>query len=153
MILGRGLITAAILAALATSLWTHWTTGHMADAAWPPHARYHLLLYDGTMALFGAAALWCLWGPRHAEWLALRGAVFTVLAFFLPLFPAALFPRASVYATAGLAAEGGLPPNLLFAGGMIFLALTGYALAYQGQPPRGGGEAVRPRSPVGAADG
>jgi hypothetical protein len=151
-ILGRILITASIIAALATSLWTHWTTGHMADAAWPPHARYHLLLYDGTMALFGAAALWCLWGPRRDEWLALRGATFTVLAYFVPLFPATLFPTASVYATSGLAAEGGLPPNLIFAGAMIVLSLSGYGLARRGDGTGSRGEISRPRPTVEASD-
>jgi hypothetical protein len=128
-ILGRALVTAAIVAALVTSPWAHWTTGHMVDPTWPPHARYHLLLYDISMALFGAAALWCLWGPRRTNELAVPSAAFIVLAFFVPLFPAALFPGASVYATAGLAAEGGLPPNLVFAAAMIGMALAGYIMA------------------------
>jgi hypothetical protein len=129
VVLGHGLITLSIVGSLATGLVTHWTTGHLTDSAWPPHARFHLLLYDGAMILFSTAALWCLWGPRRHEWLALRVAAFTVPAFFLPLFPAALFPNASAYATAGLAARGGMPPNLLFAGLMIVVSLAGYFLS------------------------
>lgn len=126
---GRVLITLSIVAALATGMVTHWTTGHMADAAWPPHARFHLMVYDGAMALCSAGALWCLWGRRRDDPLAVSIAALTVPAFFLPLFPAALLPGAAVYATAGLAAQGGLPPNLLFAGLMIVASLVGYGLA------------------------
>ncbi len=58
---------------------------------------------------------------------------FIHLAFFVPLFPTAMMPTASVYATAGLEAEGGVPPNLIFAGAMIILALAGYFIAQGGQ--------------------
>ena len=99
------------------------------------------------MILFGAAALWTLWGPRRDDWLAARGAAFMLLAFFVPLFPAALFPTASVYASAGVAEEGGIPPNILFAGTMIVLALAGYALARRPEVLEGR-EAADLRRPV-----
>src|SRR4029450_12488800 len=107
-----------------------------------------------TLAFFSAAALWCLWGPRRHDWLSLRGAVFIVLAFFVPLFPATLFPTVSVYATAGLAARGGMPPNLIFAGVAIGLALAGYGLAQRDDrarqriPAAVGGESGRGEDPI-----
>jgi len=127
--IGRSLVAAAILLTLAVTLVVDWKVGHMTDASWPAHAHYHLLLYHGTMIMFCAVALWCLWGPRRDEWFALRGAVFIVLAFWVPFYPAALFPTASIYATRELA-EGGVPANLIIGGVMILLSLGGYYLAH-----------------------
>ena len=101
------------------------------DPAWPAHAHYHLLLYHGTMMIFGAAALWCLWGPRRSERFALRCAVFVVLAFWVPFYPAAMFPAASIYATREMA-EYGVPVNLIIGGVLMALAAVGYYLA---RPP------------------
>lgn len=125
---GRGLVTSAIVLLLVVTLIVDWTVGHFADPTWHPHAHYHLLLWHGTLILCSAAALWCLWGRRREEWFALRAAVFTVLAFCLPFYAAALFPNASVYATPELA-ERGVPSNLIFGGVAITMALVGYVLA------------------------
>ena len=143
--LGRGLITAAIVLGLVTGQALHWTIGHYADPTWPPHARYHLVLYDASMALVGLGAVWCLWGPHRDEWLAPRAAAFTVVAFFLPLFPAALFPRASVYATPKAEAAGGMPPNLVFAAFAIALAVAGYLLARGGAAHSAAGRPIPER--------
>jgi hypothetical protein len=100
----------------------------MTDPAWPAHAHYHLLLYHGTMIMFCVAALWCLWGPRRSEQFALRCAVFVVLAFWIPFYPAAMFPTASIYATREMA-EHGVPVNLMIGGVLIALAAVGYYLS------------------------
>jgi hypothetical protein len=136
MLLGKILISAAVVLTLAVTLLVDWTVGHMADPMWHPHAHYHLLLYHGTMAMFCVAALWCLWGPWRAEPFALLSAVFVVLAFALPFYPAALFPSASIYATREMAAKG-VPANLIVMGALAILALVGYYLACPRPSPGG----------------
>lgn len=128
MAIGRTLLTAAVVLMLAVTLLVEWTIGHMADPTWHAHAHYHMLLYHGTMILFCCAAVWCLWGHRRTERFAIRCALFVVLAFVIPFYPAALFPTASIYVTREMA-ERGVPVNLIIMGALGALALVGYYFA------------------------
>ncbi|MGE5306284.1 MAG: hypothetical protein ACM3TN_23490 [Alphaproteobacteria bacterium] len=132
MAIGRSLLTAVAVLLPAVTLVVEWTIGHLADPTWHAHARYHLLLYHGTMIMFCSAAVWCLWGHRRTEPFAIRCALFVALAFLIPFYPAALFPTASIYATPDMA-EHGVPVNLIIMGALTALALVGYYFAH---PPR-----------------
>lgn len=125
---GRWILTLSLLVTLAVTLGIDWTVSHVADPTWPAHARYHILLYHGTMIVFCAAAFWWLWGPSRNQPFVSAVACLVLLAFWLPFFPAALYPDGSIYATQELA-DHGVPINLILAGMLSVLGLVGYWLA------------------------
>ena len=128
---GRALLGMSILITIGFQVIADWTVSHMRDPNWPPHARYHLLVYHFTLMLFGGVALYRLCGPaRHEPW-SVGLAAFTGIAFWMPYYPAALFPQASLYATPDLA-ERGIPVNLVLGAALMGVSLLGYGLARKG---------------------
>ena len=126
--IGRSLLGTSILITIGFQVIADWSVSHMIDPTWPPHAHYHLLVYHFTLMLWGAVALYRLVGPARAEAWSVQFAAFTGIAFWLPYFPAALFPQASLYATPDLAARG-VPVNLVLGTALMFVSGFGYWLA------------------------
>jgi hypothetical protein len=118
----------SILITIGFQVIADWSVSHMRDPNWPPHAHYHLLVYHFTLMLFGGVALYRLCGPARAEPWSLQFAAFTGIAFWLPFYPAALFPQASLYATPELAGHG-IPVNLILGAALIGMSALGYVLA------------------------
>ena len=125
---GRTLLGMSILITVGFQVIADWSVSHLRDPSWPPHAHYHLLVYHFTLMLFGALAVYRLCGPSKVEASSVGLAAFTGIAFWLPYYPAALFPQASLYATPALEGRG-IPVNLLLGAALIGLSTLGYTLA------------------------
>jgi hypothetical protein len=136
---GRALISLSIVTTLVIGVAIDWNVSHWVDPDWTAHARFHLLVYHGTLWLLGLGALWCLWGgARYQPW-SLGAAYFAVVIMWLPYFPSALVPGATPIAVPEDVALG-LPANLV--AGTVHLAVStcGLLLAR-----------FTPRLPIGAA--
>jgi hypothetical protein len=125
---GRTLLGTSILITIGFQVIADWSVSHMIDPSWPPHAHYHLLVYHFTLMLWGGSALYRLCGPARLETWSVQFAAFTGIGFWLPYFPAALFPQASLYATPDLAARG-VPVNLVLGAALMVASAVGYLLA------------------------
>jgi len=68
---------------------------HLFNPAWPPHARYHLVMQFVAFAALGAIGLWCLWRPGHDGLLHLRIAVIIPVLLIGSFYIAALVPTTS----------------------------------------------------------
>jgi hypothetical protein len=64
-LLGRMLLSFVIGATLLLTLVVDWTVGHMHDSSWPPHARFYLLMYHGTVLITSIVAMYWLLGPSR----------------------------------------------------------------------------------------
>ncbi len=118
----------SILATIGFQVIADWSVSHMRDPSWPPHAHYHLLVYHFTLILFGGIALYRLCGPARGDPWSVVFAALTGVAFWLPFYPAALFPQASLYATPALEGQG-IPINLILGAFFIGMSALGYLLA------------------------
>lgn len=121
-ICGRLLLTLSLGLTLGMGIAIDWTVSHWVDPDWPAHARYHLLLYHGTLLCVGGAALWCLWGRLRAYPWSAGLAYFVILAIWLPFYPAALVASVSPIAVPEDVLFG-LPANLV-AGAIHFVVAT-----------------------------
>src|SRR5215510_2179809 len=115
---GRALLGITILITVGLQVIADWSLSHMRDPGWPPHAKYHLLVYHFSLMLFGGIALYRLCGPAKREPWSVGLAAVTGIAFWIPYYPAALFPQASLYATQDLV-ERGVPVNLILGAALI----------------------------------
>jgi hypothetical protein len=123
---GRWLLTVAILATPGFQVTADWMSDHITNPEWPPHAKYHLIVYHLTLILFSVAAVAGCWKWRSSEFAAGLAAA-AVFAFWVPYYLAAAFPQASPYATEELAARG--VPVQFFVGGVLMAgAAVGLAL-------------------------
>jgi len=127
-ILGRTLLTLSLALTVILGIVIDWTVSHWVDPHWTPHARYHLLLYHGTLSMLGAGALWGLWGsPRRSAWSA-RIAYFVIVAVWLPFYPAALVESVTPLAVPEDVIMG-LPANLVVGTVHLIVATIGFLLA------------------------
>jgi hypothetical protein len=127
-LIGRGLLSLAIVLTPGFQVTADWSSGHITNPAWPPHAKYHLLVYHFTLILFSAAAVYGLWGSLRAQQVSLRFAIFALVAFWVPYYVAGLFPQASYYATPELA-EHVVPVQLVVGAVLMVIGLLGWLIA------------------------
>jgi hypothetical protein len=125
--MGRVLLTLAVVATPGFQVTADWSFGHITNPEWPPHAKYHLIVYHLTLVLFSAAAAAACWGWRPRR-LPLTLAAAAVVAFWVPYYLAALFPQASSYATPELAGYG-VPAQFVVGAAVVLVALLGLVLA------------------------
>ncbi len=125
--LGRGLLTLAVITTPAFHLSADWSVGHFADPAWPVHAKYHLIVYHLTLCLIGLIAVHGCWGRWRANPLTAPLVMAIVIAFWLPIYLAAVFPQASPYATQELA-DRGFPVQFVVGAVLSIVAFVGWAI-------------------------
>jgi hypothetical protein len=124
--IGRFVLTFAIAATPGFQVTADWVADHITNPEWPPHAKYHLIVYHLTLVLCSAAAVaacW-MWRPNRLPITLATGAVFV---FWIPYYVAALFPQASPYASAALAARG-FPAQFAVGGVLMLAAVIGRVL-------------------------
>jgi hypothetical protein len=138
--IGQCLLALAVIATPAFQLsidWYYLGRYHVFSDEWPPHAKYHLLVYHWTLLLFSIAASFvCVgrWGGNQ------RAALVTLLAvagFWLPYYLAGLFPFASLYA----APNEPIPGQLVMGAALFCVAFVGWLLTWP--PTQQGGDAKR----------
>jgi hypothetical protein len=131
-LLGKCLLTLVLLGGTAMSFLLDWSSNHLLNPLWHPHARYHaailLFLFAGT----ACTATWLLWRRSKEPRVAFTAASLLSLAYWTPFFYVpSLLPQASYWA--------GIPgheprisgvviyPNLIVVA--IFVVLTAIAWA------------------------
>jgi len=129
MLIGRILLTVALLSTLFGPIGADWNDTHVFNADWPPHARFHSVVGLFVTIGFSLTGLWLLW-RRSIDYLpqllvAMAVPVLAWGSFFL----AVLVPGTGVEDHAGtLPRVVGLPLNLFVA--LIFsaFAVAGYLI-------------------------
>jgi hypothetical protein len=129
MLLGRILLTVALLSTLFGPIGADWNHTHVFNASWPPHAKFHSVVGLFVTVGFSLIGLWLLW-RKSTDYLPqlLVATAVPVLAWGT-FFLAVLVPGAGVEDQPGtLPRVIGLPLNLFVA--LIFsaLAITGYVI-------------------------
>jgi hypothetical protein len=129
---GQWLLALAVAATPAFQLSVDWYFmghDHIFSDQWHPHAKYHLIVYHGTLLLFSIAALYiCLGRWGGSQWAA-SATLLAVAGFWLPYYLAALFPFASPYA----APDEPIPGQLIIGAILVGVASVGRLLT---RPPR-----------------
>lgn len=123
---------------------------HLFNPAWPPHARYHLVMQFVAFAGLGAIGLWCLWWPSREAVLHLRIAALIPVLLIGSFYIAALVPTTSALHAPDMPALHVLgvavPPNVA-AGTITLVCLPwAYRSARRALHPRGGVQAPRQES-------
>ena len=126
--IGRLLLTVAILATPGFQVTADWSFGHISNPDWPPHAKYHLIVYHLTLIELSLVFVTCCWLSTRFQPFGLRLALFSTIAFWIPYYVAGLFPMASVYATSDLAKRG-IPAQFVVGAMLMLMALVGYPMA------------------------
>src|SRR5438270_9961119 len=103
---GRLLLTLAVVATPGFHVTVDWSVGHVHDPSWPPHAKYHLIVFHLAMVLFALAAVYACWAQSPIRVPAAKFAALTVFAIWVPFYAAALLPGTSPYATPELEHRG-----------------------------------------------
>jgi hypothetical protein len=130
-LIGRGLLAFAIAATPGFQVTADWSFGHINNPDWPPHAKYHLIVYHLTLVIFSMVALYVCWGKWRFRRFPASFSTFAVFAFWLPYYLAALFPQGSPYATPELA-QRAVPAQFVVGGILAATSILGYALARGG---------------------
>lgn len=112
-----------------------WSSNHLFNPLWHPHARFHGALLLFLLAGVSATGLWLLWRRTNEPVAAVRAAAAISLSFWTPLFyiPSVLpgstswagMPGADPRLTGSL-----VTPNLIVAA--VFIALTVSAVLLAG---------------------
>jgi hypothetical protein len=133
---GQWLLALAVAATPAFQLSVDWYfmgRYHVFSDQWPPHAKYHLIVYHGTLLLFSIAAVYvCLGRWGRSQWAA-SATLLAAAGFWLPYYLAAVFPFASPYA----ASTEPIPGQLVIGAALVGVACVGRLLTWPPRP-RGG---------------
>ncbi len=120
---------------------------HLFNLAWPPHARYHLVMQFVAFSALGTIGLWCVWRPGRDGLLHLRLAALIPIVLIGSFFVDALVPTNStlyepdltVLRVLGVA----VPPNIA-AGTLALLSMPwAYRSARRALHPAGGVQTPR----------
>ena len=99
---------------------------HLFNPAWPPHARYHLVMQFVSFAALGAIGLWLLWRPGRDAQVQQRVAALIPAVLIGSFYAAALVPTTSALYEPGMDVLRVLglevPPNVLV-GTILLLCL------------------------------
>ena len=133
-VLGKCLLTFVLIGGAVMSFILDWSSNHLLNPLWHPHARYHaailLFLFAGTASV----ATWLLWRRSNEPRVAFTAASLLSLAYWTPFFYVPyLLPQSSYWA--------GIPgheprisreivyPNLIVVAVFVMLTLIGWSLA------------------------
>jgi hypothetical protein len=129
--IGKFLLTFVLIGGAVLSFALDWSTNHLLNPLWHPHARYHsailLFLYAGVASV----AMWLLWRTSAEPDVAFTVAALVSLSYWTPFFYVPfLLPEASYWA--------GIPgheprwmgtivyPNLIVVAIFVLLTVVGW---------------------------
>lgn len=131
---GRCILSFVLFTGAALSILVDWSTTHLFNPSWPPHAVFHdwamINLLNGT----SACCLWLLWRRSPEPELGIKMATLIPLIFWSPFFYATtLLPHSSLMDNPPIALPkvAGLTiyPNAVIGLVLTILALVGYRIA------------------------
>lgn len=131
--LGKCLLTFVLIGGAAMSFLFDWSSNHLLNPLWHPHARYHAAI---LLFLFAGAAIvgtWLLWRRSSEPRVAFTAASLLSLAYWTPFFYVPfLLPQSSFWA--GIPghepriAGAMIYPNLVVVAVFVFLTVAGWSL-------------------------
>jgi glucan phosphoethanolaminetransferase (alkaline phosphatase superfamily) len=124
---GKLILTFVLVGGAIMSFALDWSSNHLLNPLWHPHARYHAAILLFLFAGVAATATWSLWRTSQEPSVAFTLAALLSLSYWTPFFYVPLLlPSASYWA--GIAGHQPhidgtiLYPNLVVVG--LFAALT-----------------------------
>lgn len=132
-IIGRLLISLAVLATALIPIRSDWNDAHLFSTQWSPHARFHGIVSIGMPVLLAPVALWLLWHRSADPDAAATAAASIPIAYWGPFFIALLVPGAAIVDPGHhLKRIGGVPSPLFGASATILVAGIGRYLDHCG---------------------
>lgn len=132
-ILGKCFLTFVHIGGAAMSFILDWSTNHLLNPLWHPHARYHAAILLFLFAGDACVATWLLWRPTKEPGAALTAAALLSLAYWTPFFYVPfLLPQSSYWA--GIPGHEPLIsgvtvyPNLIVVALFVILTAVGWNL-------------------------
>src|SRR5262249_5924059 len=110
-----------------------WNDSHIFNPRWPPHARFHAIVYLCMTVGFSLIALWLIWRPSATRVADVLIAALVPILSWGSFFIAVRVPGAAAEDDPGsLPRMMGLPVNLFNAGAFSILSAVGFLLFYFG---------------------
>ncbi|MCU1318564.1 MAG: hypothetical protein JWP98_82 [Edaphobacter sp.] len=141
--MARVLMTFVLLGGSALSFVLDWSSNHLLNPLWHPHARFHGALMLFLLAGVSIMATWLIWRRSKEPEVAFTVATAVSVAYWTPLFYVPfLLPSATWWA----GRPGAEPrvdgvvvyPNLIVAGLFLVITLVAYRLGKTGLADRHG---------------
>ncbi|HMF65487.1 MAG TPA: DUF6640 family protein [Edaphobacter sp.] len=141
--LAKVLMTFVLLGGSALSFVLDWSSNHLLNPLWHPHARFHGALALFLLAGVSVTATWLIWRQSKEPEVAFAVATAVSVAYWTPLFYVPfLLPSATWWA----GRPGAEPrvdgmvvyPNLIVAGLFLVITLVAYRLGKAGLADRHG---------------
>lgn len=130
---GQITVTIAVLITLIGPTAVDWNDSHVFNPQWPPHARFHSIVYLCMTIGFSLIALWLIWRSPSAHVADVLIAALVPIISWGSFFIAVRIPGSAAEDVPGsLPRRMGLPLNLFNAGVFSLLALIGFLLYYLG---------------------
>ena len=132
-LLGQIILTIAALITLIGPTAVDWNDSHVFNPKWPPHARFHAIVYLCMTIGFSLIALWLIWRASTNHLADMLIAALVPILSWGSFFIAVSVPGAAAEDEPGsLPRIIGLPMNLFNAGVFSLLSLLGFLLYYLG---------------------
>ena len=97
--IGKLRLTFVLTGGAVLSFALDWSTNHLLNPLWHPHARYHSAILLFLFAGVASVATWLLWRTSAEPGVAFTVAVFVSLAYWTPFFYVPfLLPEATYWA-------------------------------------------------------
>jgi len=135
ILIARSIMTLVLAATTILSFVLDWSSNHLLNPLWHPHARFHGALLLFMLAGVSAAGSWLLWRKSTEPDVAIRMAAFVSLSFWTPLFYiTSVVPGSTSWAgrpdTDPRLTGSFVTPNLVVAAAFVLLNVIGIWLSY-----------------------
>ena len=132
--LARMLMTFILLGGSALSFALDWSSNHLLNPLWHPHARFHGALLLFLLAGVSITGTWLLWRRSKEPEVAFKVAAALSVAYWTPLFYVPYLLPSSTWWAGRPGAEPRIDgvmiyPNLMVAGLFLLLTLVAYRLS------------------------
>jgi hypothetical protein len=84
--MARIIMTIVLAAGAVSSFVLDWSTNHVLNPSWHPHARFHSALLLFFLSGVSATGIWLLWCKSKVPELAIKVATLISVSFWTPLF-------------------------------------------------------------------
>ena len=133
--LGKIVMTLVMTATTVASFVLDWTSNHLLNPQWHPHAKFHGALLLFMLAGVSSTAIWLMWRKSGEPHVAVRASALLSLSFWTPLFYiTTVLPGSTSWA--GAAAEDPrltgelVTPNLIVAAAFVVVSLAALGLSF-----------------------
>ena len=121
---GKYLLSFVLAAQAVMGFALDWSSNHLLNPAWHPHARFHGALLLFLLAGVSGIGLWLLWRESKEPEVALKAAVLISLSFWTPfLYIGSIVPGATPWA--------GISGSVPHLAGYVFYPNIAVAVVFQ----------------------